>query len=89
MRLTSYQNIKEMIKQLSRVSSLLLQNIQLKIMLMACILVANLKALAQDGELDIDISVNEPEWYENIWIWIGLAVFIIIIVAIVSAGRKK
>lgn len=66
-----------------------LENVKTKVLLSLTMLLASLTVMAQDGELDIDISVNEPEWYENIWIWIGLAVFIIIIVAIVSAGKKR
>jgi hypothetical protein len=42
---------------------------------------------AQNGGLNIDINIGEPEWYEKTWVWVvGAAVFILILVAIL---RKK
>jgi len=37
--------------------------------------------------LDIDIDINEKEWYENPWIYVGAAAFIIILV-LLTRKRK-
>ncbi|WP_159439228.1 hypothetical protein [Algoriphagus halophilus] len=48
---------------------------------------ASLTSFAQDGGLDIDVSIGEPEWYEQTWVWVvGVAVFVLILVAIL---RKR
>ena len=48
---------------------------------------ASLATYAQDGGLNIDINIGEPEWYQQTWVWVvGAAVFVLILVAIL---RKK
>ncbi|SIN97033.1 hypothetical protein SAMN05444394_2603 [Algoriphagus halophilus] len=59
------------------------QNLFLVMMAMT----ASLTSFAQDGGLDIDVSIGEPEWYEQTWVWVvGVAVFVLILVAIL---RKR
>lgn len=42
---------------------------------------------AQDGGLNIDINIGEPEWYQQTWVWVvGAAVFVLVLVGIL---RKK
>lgn len=44
-------------------------------------------AYAQDGGLDIDVTIGKEEWYQRPWVWVvGGAVFILILVALL---RKK
>lgn len=44
-------------------------------------------AYAQDGGLDIDVSIGKEEWYQKPWVWVvGGAVFILILVGLL---RKK
>lgn len=48
---------------------------------------ASLATYAQDGGLNIDINIGEPEWYQQTWVWVvGAAVFVLILVGIL---RKK
>ena len=54
-----------------------------------CTLMIAIYSFAQDGELlDIDISINEPEWYEKPLVWVGVAVFLLILVLILRKGKK-
>ncbi|MEN2281781.1 hypothetical protein AAGF08_06545 [Algoriphagus sp. SE2] len=47
----------------------------------------SLMTFAQDGGLDIDVSIGEPEWYQQTWVWVvGAAVFVLILVGLL---RKK
>lgn len=48
---------------------------------------ASFATYAQDGGLNIDVNIGEPEWYQQTWVWVvGAAVFVLILVAIL---RKK
>jgi len=48
---------------------------------------ASLTSFAQDGGLDIDVNIGEPEWYQQTWVWVvGAAVFVLILVALL---RKR
>ncbi|WP_373400392.1 hypothetical protein V8V91_12745 [Algoriphagus halophilus] len=47
----------------------------------------SLTSFAQDGGLDIDVNIGEPEWYQQTWVWVvGAAVFVLILVALL---RKR
>ncbi len=47
----------------------------------------SLLTYAQDGGLDINVSIGETEWYQKTWVWVvGAAVFVLILVALL---RKK
>lgn len=59
------------------------QNLFLLIMAMT----TSLTSFAQDGGLDIDVNIGEPEWYQQTWVWVvGAAVFVLILVALL---RKR
>lgn len=59
------------------------QNLILLIMAMT----TSLTSFAQDGGLDIDVNIGEPEWYQQTWVWVvGAAVFVLILVALL---RKR
>lgn len=59
------------------------QNLFLLMMAMT----ASLTSFAQDGGLDIDVNIGEPEWYQQTWVWVvGAAVFVLILVALL---RKR
>jgi phosphoglycerol transferase MdoB-like AlkP superfamily enzyme len=48
---------------------------------------ASIATYAQDGGLDIDVNIGEPEWYQQTWVWVvGAAIFVLILVALL---RKK
>lgn len=50
-------------------------------------LLISMQIFAQDGGLDIDIDVGQPEWYEQTWVWVvGGAIFILILIGLL---RKK
>lgn len=50
-------------------------------------MIASFATYAQDGGLDIDVNIGEPEWYQQPWVWIvGAAIFILILVALL---RKR
>lgn len=52
-----------------------------------------LQTWAQDDkkmDVDINVSKDSGDWYQQPWVWIvGGAVFIIIIVALMRGGGKK
>lgn len=52
-------------------------------------LATSLGLYAQDGDagLDVDITVDNPAWYQNVYLWIGIAAFVIII-ALIARGRN-
>lgn len=59
------------------------QNLYLLIIAMT----TSLTSFAQDGGLDIDVNIGEPEWYQQTWVWVvGAAVFVLILVALL---RKR
>ncbi|WP_296704924.1 hypothetical protein [Algoriphagus sp.] len=50
-------------------------------------MLSSLATYAQDGGLNIDVNIGEPEWYQQTWVWVvGAAVFVLILVALL---RKK
>ena len=65
-----------------------LENKYSKITVLALLgLLISFQIFAQDGGLDIDIDLGEPEWYEQPWVWVvGGAIFILILVGLL---RKK
>lgn len=52
-------------------------------MLLCAALLMNFSAFAQ---LDVDIDLGKPEWYENPLVWVGAAAFLLILVLLL---RKK
>ncbi len=54
-----------------------------KFMLLCAALLMNFSAFAQ---LDVDIDLGKPEWYENPLVWVGAAAFLLILVLLL---RKK
>lgn len=61
--------------------SLFLQKIEVATVL----LFLNTVAKAQ---IDIDIDLNDNEWYEDPKVWIGVAIFLVIL-AFIARGRNK
>ena len=51
-------------------------------------MMASIATYAQDGGLNIDINIGEPEWYQQTWVWgVGAAVFVLVLVALLK--KKK
>lgn len=40
------------------------------------------------AQLDIDIDLNDNEWYEDPKVWIGVAVFLLIL-AFIARGKNR
>ena len=40
------------------------------------------------AQLDVDVDINESEWYESPIVWVGGAVFLIVLAFIARGGKK-
>lgn len=51
-------------------------------------LAATLLPLAASAQIDIDVDLGKPEWYENPYIWVGVVVLLIIVLVLTRRTAK-